>query len=92
MRSSPRFIFGRLKAEVRWCPAMADRLQGFVAEEWLSEYPARAAEKLPRVSVPTVRMGPALCRTVGSALARRSSSVAAGQLRPSARLIRGHTT
>jgi hypothetical protein len=71
---------------------MADRLQGLVVEEWLSECPARAAEKLSQVSLPKVRMGPASCKTVGSALrARRSSSVAAGPLRPSARLLRGHT-
>jgi hypothetical protein len=74
MRSSPRFIFGRLKAEVRWCPAMADRLQGLVAEEWLSECSARAAEGLSQVSPPKVRMGPAPCKTVGSALQARRSS------------------
>jgi hypothetical protein len=42
---------------------MADRLQGLVVEEWLSECPARAAEKLSQVSLPKVRMGPASCKT-----------------------------
>jgi hypothetical protein len=41
---------------------MADRLQGLVVEEWLSECPARAAEKLSQVSLPKVRMGPASCK------------------------------